>query len=671
MIPPSLAAWSSLLELFPEDLRPALLNLLGPLQRLLESPLAQPHHGAGEPAGYSGLSRRGIPERILLSEWLLATELPDEFLRRAATGQLAYLELDRREKQPHRSIFVLFDTGPAQAGAPRIAQLAVILVLLQRAQRAGVSLSWGILQAPEHGLSVAQPTRESILPLLSHRTWKSVDKTQWDGWKIPFDTELWLVGSSDLRQLSHRGPRLVLEDLLLPRSLDVEVEYRPEQGPPTVLKLPMPREADCMRLLTWEEPRPARKKAPPALLKAEAIQWCSNSGRLLVRAKHLLRNYSFQLDNQGTPEVVSRHTRSFPEQEQVIAADYHWGRLIAVTLEEDGTAWLYGMGRPDPGGRGPARWKLEHSGLTGASLGGDFLIAGIGNTLYFRDQKRLFRLQPGVDGVWTLAEQRRLRQLYATNMPSHAVIQLLMETPGLDPGAAEHWALYGWNKAPLGLPHEVRRDAAERFQKNGLEVRYLYEPTHQFQQMADELLLIAPGPKLISQDKEGLTILSTRKAAGDFCLGITPTNRVISWYTSDGIEIFGHNGSWRRSHHLPRQPDWGIPPQRRPIGLSCNPWGERPQAEFYFRGPDHIAMWPLRAEAPTDGFSFRHLLIQADMARVHGMLAWLDEAGNVGVSSRDIGSAVGSTAARLRGTVVEGEHVWFEGAPPEPELPLT
>ncbi|HNH47206.1 MAG TPA: hypothetical protein PKY30_09215, partial [Myxococcota bacterium] len=115
MIPPSLAAWSSLLELFPEDLRPALLNLLGPLQRLLESPLAQPHHGAGEPAGYSGLSRRGIPERILLSEWLLATELPDEFLRRAATGQLAYLELDRREKQPHRSIFVLFDTGPAQA----------------------------------------------------------------------------------------------------------------------------------------------------------------------------------------------------------------------------------------------------------------------------------------------------------------------------------------------------------------------------------------------------------------------------------------------------------------------------------------------------------------------------------------------------------------------------
>lgn len=671
MIPPSLAPWAGLLALFPEDLRPAMASLLGPLQRLLDSPLAPPQHGMGEPAGYSGISRRGIPERILLSEWLLADELPEEFLRRAATGQLAYLELDRREKQPHRSIFALFDTGPAQAGAPRVAQLAVLLVLLQRAQAAGVSLSWGILQAPELGLSIARPTREALLPLPNHRTYKSVDKTSLGGWNIPVDAELWLVGSAELGQLSHRGPRLVLEDLLLPRSLDLEVTFRPESGPPTVLNLPMPSEPDCVRLLTLEEPAPRRKKADPALLPPEAIQWSSNSSRLLVRAKNLLRIYSFNYRDTGHPEPGRLHTRQFPPSEQVIAADYHWGRLVAVTLEENGTAWLYGMGRPDPGGRGPARWKLEHTGLVGPKPRGEFLLAGVGNTLYLLDRKRLFRLQPNSGGMCSVAEQRRLRQLHARRPVGPLALQHLMATPGLDPAAAEHWALHGWSKGPLRLPYEVSMESLRALQSQGFEVEHLHEPTLLMRQVAEELLLIAPGPLLLSQGQDALKALSTRLDRGPFCLGGTPNNRSIAWYTQGSIEIHNHSGSWQRTNILERHRNAGYPVDSSPFWLICATWGPNSDADLYFRDTDQIAVWPLRGDAPVDGFSFRNELVQAAVDPYKGVLAWLDDAGNIGVSYRRLGVLAEGTPPPMVGTVVEGEDAWFAGAPPERELPKT
>ncbi len=671
MIPPSLSAWSELLALFAEDLRPALADLTGTLQRLIGSAPTLPQSGSGEPAGYSGLSRRGIPERILLSEWLLASELPEEFLRRAASGQLSYLELERREKQPHSSIFVLFDTGPAQAGAPRIAQLAVLLVLLQRAQQAGVALSWGILQAPELGFRPVLPSREALLPLLSHRTWMSVEKKQWGGWKIPMDAELWLVGSADLRSLPHGGPRLILEDLLHPKTLDLEVEYRPGNGPPTTLILPMPREADCLRLLTWEEPAPRKKRSCPPLLPAEAIQWSSHSGRLLVRAKNVLRIYSFSAQPDNRLEVDRLHTRDFPPGEQVIAADYHWGRLLVVTRQDDGTVWLYGMGRPDPKGRGPARWKLENPDLVGASPGGDFLLAGIAGTLYFRDRQRLFQIQPQHDGSFVVSEQRRLRHLRLLHPPTPALSHVLMNCHGLDPAAAEHWSIYGWKNGAMRIPHEVSVKSIQDLRQLGAQVEYLFEPTLAIRQVVEDLLMIAPGPTLLAQERLKMTVLSTRIGRGPFCLGGTQYDHLVPWYTRDSIELFSRNGPWTRGAVLPREADWHLPPARTPFWLKCALWGKKYDADFYFCGPDHIELWPLRAGAPTDGVSFRNQLVQAAVDPHNGWLAWLDAAGNIGVSGCQAGPMTEGAIRPLQSTRLEGQDAWFMGPPPERELPLT
>ncbi len=101
-----------------------------------------------EPNGYGGLSRRGEVHRLLLSDWLLAEAEPDEFLRRVTMSELSYLEVERVEPRPPGQIAALFDSGPLQVGAPRMAQLAALVVLDRRARAAGVPLVVGHLADP-------------------------------------------------------------------------------------------------------------------------------------------------------------------------------------------------------------------------------------------------------------------------------------------------------------------------------------------------------------------------------------------------------------------------------------------------------------------------------------------------------------------------------------------
>ena len=61
----------------------------------------------GELRGYDGLTRRGSPERLLISEWLLATEAPDEFVRRAAFNEQAFLRPAFRQPQGGRRAVAL------------------------------------------------------------------------------------------------------------------------------------------------------------------------------------------------------------------------------------------------------------------------------------------------------------------------------------------------------------------------------------------------------------------------------------------------------------------------------------------------------------------------------------------------------------------------------------
>ncbi|WP_155374554.1 hypothetical protein [Catellatospora vulcania] len=145
-LPPALAPWSAQLSVLIDEVALA----LGPLVRRITELIADDGFAVaptGEPDGYDGLSPRGGPDRLLVSEWLLATELPDEFLRRAATGELSYLAAAARRPAPRGSVAAVVDCGPALWGAPRLAQLATLLVLHRRAAERGVPFELHVLDA--------------------------------------------------------------------------------------------------------------------------------------------------------------------------------------------------------------------------------------------------------------------------------------------------------------------------------------------------------------------------------------------------------------------------------------------------------------------------------------------------------------------------------------------
>lgn len=138
-LPPALAPWTGALT----ALTPGFTLALGPLLRGLDDLVSgrEPRPAAdGEPDGYDGLARRGLPHRLLASQWLLADELPDEFLRRAVQRELLHLSPARRETRPRGLVVVVADTGPSNAGAARLVQLAALVVLHRRAEAHGCEL---------------------------------------------------------------------------------------------------------------------------------------------------------------------------------------------------------------------------------------------------------------------------------------------------------------------------------------------------------------------------------------------------------------------------------------------------------------------------------------------------------------------------------------------------
>src|SRR5258706_1774327 len=139
-LPKSLLHWSEQLDIFPIESSTA----LGPMiQRLAAAigPLRVSHlPGSGDPDGFHGITRRGDYERLLLSEWLLADELPDEFTRRAAMSEHVFFQIERKEPFSTKRSIALFDSGPHQLGSSRIGQLAVLIVLAHRAANTGTVL---------------------------------------------------------------------------------------------------------------------------------------------------------------------------------------------------------------------------------------------------------------------------------------------------------------------------------------------------------------------------------------------------------------------------------------------------------------------------------------------------------------------------------------------------
>lgn len=285
--PARLAHWLPELEPLPGDLALGIY----PMVARLEAALGPHTRSAGtideEPEGYGGVVRRGTYARLLPTEWLLASELPDEFMRRAVHAEHMFFELARRHRGGTPRVIVLFDTGPSQLGAPRLGHLAALIAFARRAQAAAAQLSWGVLQRPAAvHVDVSPATIERLLasrsaqePTVNHALfWQSTFG------ELQRDDDAWLVGGPELARLPvlDGWPRLQLEQSLDPAQRCVEVTLEHHGRPPRRLVLALPDERSCVQLLRdpYERAQPALQR-PKLELDSKRPLWFSHDGRRL------------------------------------------------------------------------------------------------------------------------------------------------------------------------------------------------------------------------------------------------------------------------------------------------------------------------------------------------------------------------------------------------------
>ena len=359
-LPRPLAPWGPYLSIFPRDLALSLGPVLQRLSSALGPLKVRRGSGEGEADGFDGLSRRGPYDRLLASEWLLADEEPDEFLRRAVMGEHIFLRINRPEPGGSRVSVAIFDAGPGQLGSPRIAQLAALSVLARRAEAAGVRFAWGILQDPETPLFY-DVTEVAILRLLQSRTPHEATDAQVAAWRARMHgwkelDDLWIVGPPRLGSLPTTRGASVLQvwDILDPEVRRVAVKVR--RGPDAPLSevaLELPADAACVRLL--RDPF-AAASAPPRrlerrLIPASNLVFAANGSKLFARASG---GGIVAVSVPNSPRAESGSPRLYDPRpgEPPVAVGFA-GKRVVVATSRNGvlTPWCYlKRGAGFPGG---------------------------------------------------------------------------------------------------------------------------------------------------------------------------------------------------------------------------------------------------------------------------------------------------------------------------------
>lgn len=227
-LPAALRPWRDWLHGFDVAQIEALGAMLLPLQAAIGSFRAPPRKGHDEPNGYDDLQRRGPYDRLLLSEWMLADELPDEFLRRASANEHLFLAPRRESVRVDRRIVAIFDDGALQLGASRLAQLALWILLARRATDAGAAFAWATLHMS--AFAPQESAADALKRLLQARCLQRSDAQHLQRWTQrpsdgPETAECWLIGAPQIDRspqtlgLTHRV--LIERDLAAHLTVDI------------------------------------------------------------------------------------------------------------------------------------------------------------------------------------------------------------------------------------------------------------------------------------------------------------------------------------------------------------------------------------------------------------------------------------------------------------------
>lgn len=354
-LPAGLRSWgASLAPLIPE----VVLGLL-PLLHGVQDLFHRRDGGSGDEGpldGYDGLTTRGHPDRMLVSEWALADEQPLEFLRRAASRELLHLAPAFLREQPHGRVVVLVDTGPDALGSPRLVQLAALVVLHRRAAAHGAEFVLGLL-GDEPEAWIGGPLEGQL------RAWRSArrrepataDDVRARDQAVGQASECWLLASPSLaeqvgarrRVLSSREATWSAEAAL---SLHVALDG-------DALELALPPAAVGIRALRGK----AFRTEPDRLLDAAGglrmPRFNSAERRLLMRGASPDEVYATSV-SPDAPQAGKLKRYAFGRP--VIAAAAHNRRIVAVVADQDHVR-VRVIGKP--------LWKLHDVAVPRSLLG--------------------------------------------------------------------------------------------------------------------------------------------------------------------------------------------------------------------------------------------------------------------------------------------------------------
>ena len=345
-LPGTLAPWARQLEIFPDEISLAIGAMALRLAPIVGAPRAAEEISDREPNGYDGVTRRGLYERLLLSELALADDFPEEFMRRAVMGEHLFLNLARVAPKSKRMSVALFDAGAEQLGAPRIAQLAALIVLARRAQAASTHFSWGVLQDAEVK-TFDDVTESNVTSLLAARTLRNVkveDFNRWRGRLADLDSvaDVWLVGAPGLKNfLEAKGfSVLSIEDVLEPNAATVkgklQINVKAASGAERQTILELPEDAICTRLLR----NPFEIYAPPEKVNLDgnfsSFFFSDNGGKIFARgnSKEIL-----YISVPNSPNAAAGNPRRYrvAGRDGILLAAGRLGKSIAaVSLGENG-----------------------------------------------------------------------------------------------------------------------------------------------------------------------------------------------------------------------------------------------------------------------------------------------------------------------------------------------
>ena len=326
-LPAALAPWALWLDLLAPDLAPAvgamLLRLHGVVGKLSTATLER----GAEPAGIGNIVRRGNYERLLMTEWLYADAVPDEFLRRAGSAELLFTGPEPAVHQGSLESVALFDTGPAQLGEPRLAHIALFILLARRAQQAGARFRWGIWRRP--GDLHEDTGMAGLRKLLKARSVHAPPADAAERWQSALGGDLsdcWLVGVAGAAPRQARD-RVAVRRALSGNHLDVSVQQKRDQRS---LQLALPDTPIGLRLLRDPfvpvAPVGVFHHASSRASRAQAPR-LSGGGQLLCVP---------QRGGGAIMYAVPQSLRAKPGKSRVIAAPAHGSILAVGVLQANG-----------------------------------------------------------------------------------------------------------------------------------------------------------------------------------------------------------------------------------------------------------------------------------------------------------------------------------------------